>query len=161
MDGGPWSVPGTATTGERMAALGALAERGRRDPAVRARAATFAGDAPARAAAALAFVQTRPFRADPPGGDTYQTAAYTLAHGGDCEDLCVLLAALLALAGVESRLVWLEQGGAPQAHVSVQVRFDGGAWRWAEPSVPGAALGEDPYAAAIRTRLTARVRGDR
>ena len=37
----------------------------------------------------------------------------------------------------------------PQNHVTV-VAVLGGARAWAEPAIPGARLGESPYAAAVR-----------
>jgi len=108
------------------------------------------------ARAALAFVQRLPYRHDPPGVDTYQGVAWTLAHGGDCEDLSALFVALLrALAGhyrlaLAARVRWLARPGAQEDHITSEARCDGGAWRWAECSVRGALLGEYPPDAAAR-----------
>jgi hypothetical protein len=168
--GEPWVVPADWDDAARFATLARLAEQGARDPAVIAAADAALGLRPwhsdryavnfGAATALLALVHALVFFPDPPGVDTYQNAAYTLAHGGDCEDLSVLYAALCAAVGVRARIVWLAQPGEPQAHVTVQVQpVPRGPWLWAEPSIPSAAIGEDPYAAARREHREDRIRG--
>lgn len=74
---------------------------------------------------------------------------------GDCEDLAILLAAILAELRVPWRIDWLEQPGSAENHVSVEVRTADG-WQWADPSVEGAEIGEHPYAAARRMGMVHR-----
>lgn len=122
---------------------------------VSARGVTLAA---ALADVCLELVQRVGYRPDPPGVDTYQGVGWTLARGGDCEDLSALFVGLARLAAflssgiarLEARLHWLARPGADQDHVTAQVRVDGGAWEWAECSVAGAHRGEWPPAAAAR-----------
>lgn len=75
------------------------------------------------------------------------------APGGDCDDHARLVAALLAAAGVPSRLVILARDDHP-LHVTAQAQIRG-QWTWLETTVP-ARLGEHPHAAAIRAGVTRR-----
>ncbi|HVY65955.1 MAG TPA: hypothetical protein VHH11_14125, partial [Gammaproteobacteria bacterium] len=86
--------------------------------------------------------------------DWYQRADVTLRHGGDCDDLARLLVALGYAWGVRARLVVLPFPERPQDHLTVQL-WHCGAWQWAEPSLPGARLGEAPEAAAARLEVSA------
>ena len=113
---------------------------------------------PEMAATALRLVQTHvryvsdPVSAAGEPTEQFQSVSETLDDGGDCEDLSALLCALFTLIGLRARLVWIdyEHLGAEQNHVSVKVQVNG-TWMWAEPSVAGAVLGEEPRHAAIRT----------
>jgi transglutaminase-like putative cysteine protease len=122
------------------ATCGALARLARRDGACDLDAA----------ACALAAAQAVPYVPDPPG-EWFQPVAYTLAHGGDCEDLAALVVALARALGLPARVVWMEEDPRlPLNHVSAQI-FARGVWLWAEATVPGARLGEEPHAAVART----------
>lgn len=120
----------------------------------------------ARAAWALGLVwDVAEYQPDPPGEwDTASPVGHsTWPHpgrplspvtgrekgAGDCEDLAILLVAVLQELDVVSRMDWLEQPDAEENHVSVEVRAPRG-WLWADPSVEGAFVGEHPYAAARR-----------
>lgn len=98
----------------------------------------------------LGFVQKIAFYPDPPG-EWYQGVGYTLRRGGDCEDLASLLCAMYAAVGMDTRLVWLTQEGMPLNHITSQVYVEDD-WQWSEPSIKGAKLGENPYAALVRTK---------
>jgi hypothetical protein len=88
---------------------------------------------------------------DPSGEDWHNNLAYTLTHGGDCEDLAALLAALYREAGFDATLTWMPLPDEDDDHVTVEVRVaPGAAPVWAEPLVIGAALGEHPVIAAHR-----------
>lgn len=104
-----------------------------------------------QARALLAYVHTRPYFAHPPDVEEFKPVTLTIDEGGNCEDLGPLYVALARASGLVAQLVWINQHDAPLNHVSAQVWLDG-QWHWAEPSVAGAQLGEDPYAAAARMR---------
>lgn len=118
-----------------------------------------------------------PFRPDAFDADGWRAPRVTFVEGGDCEDLATLLVAMTRAAReiyqlpVYARLVWIKQPGRALDHVTAElaasdealdetpvvVSVDGeiaprAPWVWAEASVPGAALGEDPYAALVRAR---------
>lgn len=107
---------------------------------------------------ALRFVQSLPFRRDPPGGDTYQGTLWTLAYGGDCEDLSALLVQMIAAGEARhgfplaTRFTWLERPASTMDHVVAEVSIGGGPWQWLEPSVPGARRGVHPFVAAEERR---------
>jgi len=102
--------------------------------------------------------------------EQYQTVRWTLfsrrgalssltGHprgAGDCEDLATAFVALLRARGLHAGLQWLSQPGLPQNHVAAVVcglhhlAFDADGCVWAETSIPGARLGEDPYAVVRR-----------
>lgn len=112
------------------------------------------------ARSALEYVQRSiAFEIDPPGPDLVFSPAETLARRrADCEDLSILLGSIARALGVPFRIVWIDRGetGYRQSHVTTELYVDGG-WLYAEPSVPGAALGEEPIAAARRARMTKRM----
>jgi hypothetical protein len=110
------------------------------------------------AARALRYVQQLPRIPDPPGRERFQSVADTIERGGDCEDKAALLVALLELdsyrsPGTGGMLRWMNlEPFASMNHVTALVTFDGGTtWQWAEPSIRGAVIGEEPFAAANRT----------
>lgn len=111
------------------------------------------------AQALLTFVQKDVGYIDDPEGEWYQGVRYTLEHGGDCEDMATLFVAMAACVGIPARLAWLEQPKARLNHVTAQVltpkpsgllsrgssELD---WRWAEPTISSAKIGQHPYDAA-------------
>jgi transglutaminase-like putative cysteine protease len=158
--------PSTGVEG-RLRELEQLAWRARGAPPVRAfaaraqRAAAHAavarGRAPTTADAArelLAATQRLPFRPDPPGpdgdaGEWMQPVVYTLRYGGDCEDLATALVVVAREIRIPAQDVWITQRRRALNHVTAVLWVDG-AWRWADPSIPGARLGESPYQALER-----------
>lgn len=112
----------------------------------------FDRTAPERVAWALDWIAARiVYRPDASGAyDFVAPAALSLVRGyGDCEDLAIVLCAVLRELGIGARIVWLNQPDAPVNHVSVQAALVGG-WAWCDPSVSGALVGEHPYDAALR-----------
>ena len=75
---------------------------------------------------------------------------YTLAHGGNCEDLSSALVALLFALGLPARVAWITQRDMPLNHVVVRLEDTG---EWADPSIWGARVGETPYSALDRLEL--------
>lgn len=144
-------LPATLTPAQRLRAALVEVSAGGRD----AGAAELVGleglPSRERAARLLARVQRLPFRYDP-AGEWVQTAGETLATGGDCEDLSALFAWLAKRAGLTTQIVWISQPSALRDHVCAAVLLDG-VWWWAEPTIPGARLGESPYDAARRLGL--------
>lgn len=102
------------------------------------------------ASAILDYVQQLGYRLDDEG-EWWQGAVYTLRNGGDCEDLSVVTVAMMRCAGLDAALFWVTQRGAPLNHVTAAVRINGRDL-WADSSVRGAYLGENPLAAARRTQ---------
>jgi len=98
---------------------------------------------------ALQAVQSLKYVPNPEGEEWIQDVPYTMAYGGECKALSVMLVALLSLLGVYAEVVWITQTGRPINHVTV-VAWIGGKQYWAEPAVRGAKLGESPYAAVVR-----------
>ncbi len=155
-------IPDTMPVCERVALMTRMAEADVRSREVAAAAATARAEAgrygwvadPAwgLVSAALAAVQALPYRPDPPGEEWLQPAWYTLrpAVGGDCNNLSIALASVCFALGVPAQVVWITQTGQAINHVTVAV-WAANAWRWAEPAVRGALLGESPYAAVART----------
>lgn len=99
------------------------------------------------------------YKDDPPGKEVFTSVAETILAGGDCEDLSVVLVSALRALGIRARVVWITQEGRSLNHVTAQVSFSDPSvpdnlaeWLWAEPSIRGAELGENPYAAAARLR---------
>ena len=136
-----------------MAELWARACRGAADPMVRRWSAELvtpgAGDYE-NARRLLWSVQELEYAEDPSPRDDAQEACGTLqAWRGDCKKLSVLLAAACAAQGIRARLRWLDHRRSDVDHVSV-ICYANGRWWWAEPTVRGARLGEDPYRAAAR-----------
>ena len=85
--------------------------------------------------------------------------------GGDCEDTALLFTALvLAVSAVlrrpmGARVEWLSQPGKPQNHVAPTAWGADGVARWAETTLPGARVGEHPYAALERLGNAHRIEG--
>lgn len=147
----PFFVPNTVTPCERIAILERLATSGSRRPFVQAFAQKLPGKTNLEIArSALAAVQELPYVPGPPNEEWMQGATWTMAHGGECKALSVLLVAALRARGVPAEIVWITQTGKPLNHVTVVVS-DGPDQYWAEPAVPGARLGESPYEAIERT----------
>ncbi len=158
----PFRIDLSTTPAQRLRLLDALLDEAMAEPSVRALAdlaRARAGGARARprdlARWCLALAQAAGYRPDPPG-EWYQAPWYTVEHGGDCEDLAVLVVALLRLSGIVARLVWIDQPEADLNHVSAEAWLDADDdlrwdWRWTEPSVCGARLGEEPRDAVERT----------
>lgn len=106
------------------------------------------------AAGALAAIQNEiGYEPDPPGPDRVFSPVEVLTlRRADCEDLSILLCSVLRALGVAWRIIWLDRSstGYPQSHVTVEVD-EGNGWQYAEASIPGARLGEEPMAAAARS----------
>lgn len=98
----------------------------------------------------LTTVQALPYHPDPPGLDLVCSVSDMVAYGGDCEDRAILFSALAAANGYRVQIVWDEQAGAPEDHVTCRLML-GGKWLWADPTVVGARIGEHPQDAARRT----------
>lgn len=103
-----------------------------------------------RARLILLRVQAAGYRPDQVGGaDRLQSVACTLDNGGDCVELSCAVVALALASGLPAWCVWIPQPQAPQDHVAARIGL-GGRVYWAEASILGADLGEDPYRAAAR-----------
>lgn len=101
---------------------------------------------------ALDYCHALPHVADPTGpADWVADPCAVAVVGGDCDDLCVLLLALLFGMRVAGKIVWMPLPAQAQDHVVCQA-FIGGRWLWADPFVRGARLGEHPGEAAYRLR---------
>lgn len=152
----PLHIPDAASVEERLAVLAGFAERAQTDPTIRQLANSLRG-ASQRITAEhiLARVQSVPFVPDP-SGEWFSPPLYTLAHGGDCDDLDALLAALALAAGIEARIAYIPFPEEAQDHYSAQLLIDG-TWQWAEPTVRYAQLGDAPTADLV-ARVNARRR---
>lgn len=146
-----------------MDQLDAIAHAGERDPALRALAARIMRDAGAnqrrRAELALAAVQALPWRDESPSVERYQAVSRTLRLGGNCHDRSPVLVALLRVLGVPAHDTWMNQPKSERNHVMVSAVIDGAdcsagvcrrGWCWAETTIKGARLCEDPYDAERR-----------
>ena len=160
----PWRIPDTLQPEERLAVLDVIADIGTMQPAQREIAwqLRLAGgnDEWAVAVATLRYVQQLGY-VDDPAGDWYQGTLYTISgrargHAGDCEDLAAELVVLLRLNGIQAWMWWVFQDGAALNHVTVRTKVDS-VDLWADPSVTGAELGENPYHAAKRLKQQGRV----
>ena len=149
--GAAFCVPDSWDEATREAAMHKLAAMGLPAALARDAAALHASgaDDAARAAWALARAQAAGYVPDPAACEWYQSPDVTAAHGGDCDDLCILLVALARALDLPCRIVRLPQPGAAEDHVLCTV-WARGAWRWAEPSIAGARLGEHPADALRR-----------
>lgn len=152
-------VPPALPQRERVALLETLADEDARAPWLRALAARLPAAPVPYLAAVLAAAQGLPRVPDPPG-EWFQTAAYTVRWGGDCDDLVELVVALARARGLRARVVYLPQPDAPQDHWTAQFSLspagapdDAAVWDWWDPFVPGARLAEHPYVAAARAGL--------
>lgn len=100
---------------------------------------------------ALRWVQSLGFRRVDVRGDGYLSMDETIAGGGDCKALSVLLVALLTALGYPARASWLDEPENAVDHVAVLVRLKPNSqFVWADPSIEGARLGENPHDAAFR-----------
>jgi len=111
------------------------------------------GSCEARAAWALRTAQDAGYVPDPDDSrvERFQPVLYTLAHGGDCEDLVDLFRALARLVGVTTRGIVLVFPGRDVDHATAQAWLGPArGWVAAEPSLQGAQLGEQPSSAAAR-----------
>lgn len=81
----------------------------------------------------------------------YQGALYTLAYGGDCEDLSVLICALANCCGLRADVFWINQPSARLNHVVARIYIDG-VPLWADGSIKTAYLGEHPHDAVRRSQ---------
>lgn len=97
----------------------------------------------------LYTVQLLPYVPDPGGGDQVCEPDYVISKGGDCEDRAVLFASLARAKGERVAIVWQSQDGADEDHVTCKL-YRNGAWIWADPTVVGARLGEEPHDAVAR-----------
>jgi transglutaminase-like putative cysteine protease len=99
----------------------------------------------------LRWVQSLPY--DPKrtaqGEEWFQPPLYTLTHGGNCEDLNMMLVGMSRGVGIPARLIWINQTNAPLNHVTSQAWL-AGRWVWTEASIRGAMVAENPYHAAGR-----------
>lgn len=142
-------TPDSWTPQQRLDEAVALARADLDAPALRRlREGTERLTPPLRAALILQRVQALGYHPDPEG-EWLQSGRETAAHGGDCEDLAALFVVLCVAAGVPARVVWIAQPGRRQDHVAGQILLSE-RWRWAEATIPGARIGESPYAAAAR-----------
>lgn len=82
--------------------------------------------------------------------DCFAPARQVLEIGGDCDNLATLFASTCIHAGIPVQVIWINQSTSQLNHVTTMVYVDG-KWRWADPSIKGALIGEDPYSAARRT----------
>ncbi len=103
-----------------------------------------------RAASALASVQALPFVRDPPGVELLARGEYTARHGGDCLRLAPLVVVVASRLGVVGDVLWLRVDDAAEDHVAARLFVDG-SWWWAEATIRGARLGENPWEAKART----------
>jgi transglutaminase-like putative cysteine protease len=138
-----------ATPQERLALLDAEATRAARESAIVRRFATVPANASEHERATILLDRVHrlvTYKPDPEGRDVFREIEWTIANGGDCEDLSALFVAMCRTAGLAARLVWLEQQSyAALNHVTAQVLLSDGAWHWADASLPNAQLGQHPY----------------
>lgn len=162
---GPFIVPPETTLAQKQAWLDQIVAEAASDPVMReaarrvlAEAARMAPHTPSYdgdwrqriiALEILRLVHTVPYVSGPEGRDEFAPASYTLEHGGDCDRLNTLVAALCCLCGLVSVVDWIEQPGLPLDHVATEVVLDD-SWQWMEGSVAGAVVGEDPWHAVKR-----------
>jgi len=162
---GPFIVPRDAGVEQRLVWLDQIVREAASDPKMKAAAQrvlaeahrtavhtpTYRGQWFERIVAleALRLAHSVPYVAGPPGDDEFAPASWTLEHGGDCDRLGSMLAGLVCLCGLLSRVDWLTQPQQSLDHVAVEIALDK-RWYWAEPSVRGAVLGETPYEAVAR-----------
>jgi transglutaminase-like putative cysteine protease len=78
----------------------------------------------------------------------FRSSDVTLAMGsGNCANTARLVAAIARAAGIPAKLGPVVDDDGAIVHVAAQL-YTGGAWHWAEGTVPGAEYGESPYAVA-------------
>jgi transglutaminase-like putative cysteine protease len=152
---------------DKMRRLRGMIDDGANDPLVHELAAHIiapidARDAAGEAAMLLSWVQTK-IRYTPERVETFQSARYTLEHGfGDCDDLVVVLGALLESIVIPTQLEvlgWTEDGVFDCRHIFLRVGLPPRApteWVAAEPTLPVPFGWEPaPYAAAKLQKKTA------
>ncbi len=133
----------TGSPEQKVAQLTALAARWSQTSVVRTMGAGRS------LALLLSTVQLLPYTDDPTDTDRVCDPDEVIRVGGDCEDRAVLFAALCKVIGVRVVIVWQAQNGAAQDHVTTKVWVNG-VWTWADPTVPGARIGEEPHDAVAR-----------
>lgn len=159
----PYRIDDTLPPIWRQTELQRLAVEASTEPEIRSLGTTFRDeqaalhdgvvDPHALAQRILSWTQDNfPYHDDPPGEEWYQGVYWTMAMGGDCEDLAVVLVALMLAADIQARVIWQDQPGQALNHVTAQVLMPDGihTWYWADPTVKGARLGEEPHEAAKR-----------
>lgn len=104
------------------------------------------------AAAVLRWIQDNVQYRQDKEGEWYAGPVWTLRNGGDCTTMAPVLVAMLAATGVPSQLVWINQPGFQMNHFACRVLLNGRLY-WADPSLRGARLGEEPDAAAHRLSM--------
>lgn len=149
---GLWRVPDSWTPQQRLERALYLARWDIDSPELEALArpaAEFATEQ-GRAAAVLASVQALPFVRDA-AGEWIARGAYTAVHGGDCLRLAPLLVAVAQRAGLRGELLWLrpDDPAVTEDHATARLWVDD-SWWWAEATIKGARLGENPWAASER-----------
>lgn len=157
----PFRVPDSWTPEHRIRYLENLVSLGVKDGQVCRTASiisrSFDWESPDRrqfriADAILSYVQRQvPYVADPADQEWYQGPVYTLAYGGDCEDLAVLVATLAKCAGLQADVYWIDQPEARLNHVVSRIEV-GGAYLFADASISTAFLGEHPHSAVQRSQ---------
>ena len=146
-----YEVPPTTPPDERERDLMTLSRSGASDPAVRGVARALyrmAADRLGRPPTTPELVQWLmgavhllvDYVPDPPGREVFQTVLWTLTGGcgfgpspltglrkgcGDCEDLAGLLVAFCLSLGVDAKVAWMDQPGAPLNHVTAMVLWRG------------------------------------
>lgn len=151
----PYRIPDETSIPDRLVILNQLIDAAWDDPDVVRMVATIRRSLPAnasvrqRAQAALTAAQSRAYVPDPAGEEWFQSPGYTARFGGDCEDLASLFVLLARKLGLDARLVWITQPKQELNHVTAVVAYCGD-WRWADASMRGARLGENPYDAVAR-----------
>lgn len=155
----PWCVPTTTDECYRITLIDRIANDGIQREAVRkiarlaqTRAMLAAGGVrsdPLLAIEVLRAVQSIPY-VDPGNElECLQRTDYTIAHGGECKALAGVLVAVARSIGLDATPVWITQTGLPMNHVTSVIEINGKP-EWADASVRGAALGEDPWSAVTR-----------
>lgn len=97
-----------------------------------------------------ALVQSLPYVEDP-AGEWLQGAAWTVTHGGDCEDLHSFGRRCFVAATIPAELLWLRRLSSARDHVGLRAA-PLGAWDWSECTI-AARYGESPYDAERRLRV--------
>ena len=155
----PWCVPTTTDECYRIVLIDRIANDGMHRESVRkiahlaeTRALLAAGgrrSVPMLAIEVLRAAQSIPYVDPSHNQECLQRTDYTVANGGECKALAGVLVAVARLAGLEADPVWVTQTGLAMNHVT-SVIYVNGKPEWADASVRGAALGEDPWSAVSR-----------
>jgi transglutaminase-like putative cysteine protease len=155
----PWCVPDTTDECYRITLINRIANEGmQREPVqkiahlAKTRALLASGGVPSvpvTAIEVLRAVQSIPYVDPNHDKECLQRTDYTIANGGECKALSAVLVAVARLAGLQADPVWVTQTGLPMNHVTSVIYIDG-IPEWADASVRGAALGENPWEAVSR-----------